>query len=802
MFYKCRKGMSDCELANDCITVCMDAYGYNKKNIMIVGEAPGEEEDKQGRPFVGRSGQYLRAIFEGFGLNVDRDCIVTNACRCRPKDNKTPTPKQINACRNRLLADIEKYKPKVLFLFGDVACKSYLGKGVGDIRGYVIPEKDRWIVPVFHPSRILREKNWDGFIEQLFINDIERGLKKWKKDPSVIINKNTVNYKILKTVKEVERYLDKSIDNGFFVFDMETNTLKLTDDSAKICCLGFKGDDEDNTVYIVDIREGEFVSKKAWTIFDKIWTNTDVVKVCHNVKYEMGWIIHYFKSKLIAPFDDTLLMHYVLDERNGIHDLKLLAWLYFGFNDYDNELINLLHAGKVFEVDKRKLWYYNSLDVMFTFRLWKLFRKYFKKNPDVEIPYKNILLEGVEVLCRSELNGCRIDLKEKDRLEKYYEDKLKSIENKIFNNDDVKNYGKLTNLRSPVQLKDFMYNYLRLNPIKVTSKNNYSIDESVLLEYAEQGIEFAKLLVEYRKCEKLLSTYIRGEFSNVNDGIIHGSYFLHGTVTGRLSSREPNLQNIPKRDNPEIRRMFIPLRKGEVLLANDYSQWEVRVLQMYAKDKNLGKAIVEGIDFHAKYGKIIFDVTETDENFKNYRFLAKNGFVFPTIYGASAKSICKTFWDKYLSKRFRNFNEGADFIASVQQEFFNEFSGVKEWQQQLIETYSKCGYVKTLFGRYRRSPIGYNELINTPIQSVASDFTLLSAIRIYKELNLVPVLIIHDDLTYSVPEDEWYDYYIEIKKRMTQWDFEFVNVPIDIESKVGYNWCDMYEVDKLEKENK
>lgn len=798
--FKCRKGMSDCDLADGCITVCMDAYGGNRKRIMIVGEAPGEEEDREGRPFVGMSGRFLRNVFEGFGLDVDRDCVLTNACRCRPVKNEKPNARQISACRKRLFEDIKIYKPKVLILAGDTACESYFGKGgVGVLRGYVIPERERWVVPVYHPARILRERNWDLYIEQLFVNDLERGLKKWYKEP-VVYGKKDVKIRHVESVDKLKQVIDRILKRAkVFVFDFETRGVKPFVEGAEILCVGFMSDIDDY-VYWVDGRMGG-----VFEVLKKVWSSEKLVKVAHNIKYEMGWIVGCVGGELRKPYDDTMLMSYTIDERRETNGLKWLAKVNFGVVDYDSSVIDNLWKEKFEEISVDGLREYNAMDVFFTYKLWKKYKKVLEKEKKLKGVY-DMLIDSVEMLCRSELQGCRVSMKVREKLEKKYERRVVELRREIFSIEEVKRYGRLQNLNSAKQIGEFLFGFLKMKPVGVTEKGNVSVGEEVLKKYAEEGLEFAKKLLEHRKLEKLLSTYIRSdEYKNVGkDGRIHSSYWLHGTVTGRLSSSEPNLQNIPRKDMCEVRKMFLPLRKGEVLLSCDYSQWEVRVLQMYARDENLGKVIREGLDMHAEYAEKLFDVNREDKNFKEFRQMAKGGFVFATMYGAGANTVCKSFWEKYLSRRFKRFDEGVEFVRELQEEFFTKFKGIRAWHDKLRREYAERGYIETLFGRRRRAPIGATELINTPVQSAASDFTLLSAVKVYKELGLVPVLLIHDDLTYSVPEKEWYDWFLEIEKRMTGWDkeFEFVNVPIEVEGKVGYNWYNMIEVKELEEEVK
>jgi len=773
------------------LTVKMKASGEGRRGIMIVGEAPGEEEDKQGKPFVGRSGRYLRSVFEAFGLDVDRDCVITNACRCRPRNNRTPNKKEIEACREFLFEDIRKYEPKVVFLCGDVACESYLGNNsVSLLRGNVIPEKERWIVPIYHPAYVLRKKDWDLYLEHLWIKDIERGLLKIKEgEKPNFVDLNTIDYKVIKTESLFEKLINKVLNKGsVFVFDFETVGSRPEVDGNEFLCVGFTSDVL-KRIYVADKR---LVNEK--TLFNgigKITESKKILKVCQNLKFEMAWVRYKMRKKFVKPYDDTMLMSYVLDERVKTNGLKWLAFVNFGVKDY-GEMVN---KSSMKEVQFDILHKYNAIDVYFTYELWKRF-KIMIKDEGLEDVYKKLLLNSVPLLVDSEYEGCGFDFERLNMLKKKYYKEIERTLNEIYSLDEVKEYGKPLDINSPKQVSDFLFDYLKIPVIKITKSGNNSTDESVLEKLAQDGVVFAEKLLRYRHMSKIYNTYLKNFDEYVINGRIKTNYWLTGTVTGRLSSDKPNAQNIPKGEFSDVRTMFAPRKKGELILSCDYSQWEVRVLQMYANDEALGKVIREGLDMHKKYAMKIFNVDESHPKFKEYRQLTKGGFVFATMYGAGVKTLTENFWDAILKDRFEDFEKAKKFMFELQEEFFSDYKGVKRWIESLKRFYVERGYIETLFGRRRRAPIDPTQLINSPVQSAASDFTLLSAQRIYKELGLVPVLMIHDDLTFSVPAKEWKLYYKEIKKRMTDWDFEFVNVPIEIEGKIGERWGEQEVIDE------
>jgi uracil-DNA glycosylase family 4 len=763
-------------------------FGRGKRGIMFVGERPDVEDDRNGVAFSGKNGKVLKSILTEFGVDVDRDCVFTYACRCW--DDGKVTNDMIEECRKYLLEDIEMYQPKVIFLCGEIACKSYLNNGqIYLLRGNVIPEKDRWIVPLNSIDYVMKLKSYDVYMLQLFINDIERGLVLLRDGCKPdYIDVNEIKYKTIKAEELFEKIIQKIVNEGSYcVFDFETVGKRPEVLGSEFLCVGLMSDVL-KKVYIVDKR---FISERV--IYDgigRITENKDIVKICQNLKFEMAWVKYKMKKKFVRPYDDTMLMSYVLDERVKTNGLKWLAWVNFGVKDY-SKLVNVNKIGLVGVDDLHR---YNAYDVFLTYKLWEKFNKQLQ-GKDRQV-YKKLLLKSVPLLVGVEYRGCGFDVSRLEELRGKYINRIEGLVKEIYSMDDVKRYGKLKDLDSPKQVGEFLFGYLKLPVVKTTAGGQASTDVDVLEKLKFSGNKFVDKLLEYRHVAKIYNTYLKKFDEYVINGRIKSNYWLVGTVTGRLSSDEPNLQNLPRGEFVDIRTMFVPLKKNELILSCDYSQWEVRVLQMYVNDKLLGKVITEGLDMHKKYAMKIFDVDEQHPRFKEYRQATKGGFVFATMYGAGHKTLTEYFWDMVLKERFKSFEVAKEFMGALQNEFFEDYIGIKEWIERLRKFYAENGYIETLFGRKRRAPIKPTQLMNSPVQSVASDFTLLSAQRVYKDLGLLPVLMIHDDLTYSVPEKEWKEYYKEIKKRMTDWDFDFVNVPIDVEAKVGERWGEQKVVEE------
>lgn len=785
-----------CGLYKGCKSYNIGLWGEGRKGILVVGEAPGREEDEVGRPFVGRSGQFLRRVLEGFEVDLDRDCWVLNVVRCRPTDgrggDRVPSDREVKMCSKFFDRDFRRvleFGCRLVLLFGSVACKKVLGSGnVSLLRGRVIPDLRYgvWVGVSYHPAVVLRGRDVDGYIEKLFVRDVGRALEVSRGRIVDVLKR--LRWEVVSSEEQVGEMFELIYEKGYCVVDIETVGLRPYGDGSRVLCIGVGVGDR---VWVIDCDRWDGDKVRGW--LQVILEDERVVKVFHNAGMELEW----FKVKYgleVRNFDDTLLMSYLLDEREGAHDLKFLAWVEFGVRGYD-EYVKRFYSD-LSRVNREEVWRYNAVDVFVTGRLWRLYR-------DVVLRrfgwlYREMLLKALKVFNEMSVRGCEIDFSYLSKLEDEYVKKIQSLK------DEMRvisaKFGMMSlNFNSVQQLGELLYKRMGLPVLKTTRKSGmWSVDVGVLEDLIDGGYDkygFIEKLLEYKKYVKLKSTYIDGIRDLVVGGKVHPRYYLHTTVTGRTSCSDPNMQNIPKRGiGIEVRGVFC-VEDGYVFLANDYSQWEVRVVQMYANDDELGRVIREGIDIHAYYTELLTGLKETDgEEFRRARQDVKGGFTFASIYGAGVKTIVRSLWKRWLSKRFRDMEVAEKFVREVQEEFFRRFRGVREWQLDLMRFYERYGYIETLFGRRRRAPIKYTQIINTPVQSVASDFTLLSMVRVYEELGLVPFVMIHDDLTYVVREDEVVDIAKEIRRCMTEWDFDFVNVPIEVEQKVGKRWDQLVEL--------
>lgn len=401
--------------------------------------------------------------------------------------------------------------------------------------------------------------------------------------------------------------------------------------------------------------------------------------------------------------------------------------------------------------------------------------------------YQEVEIPLIEVLAEMELNGIKLDRDYLEKLSIQWEKELETITDEIY-----RLAGEEFNLNSPKQLGEILFKKLGLPVIKKT-KTGYSTSAGVLEELMDKH-EIIPLIMEYRQLMKLKSTYVDAlpPLINPETGRVHTSFNQMVTATGRLSSTDPNLQNIPIRteEGREIRKAFIPGDKDWVLLAADYSQVELRVLAHISKDDNLISAFNRGEDIHTQTASEIFQV-EPEEVTANMRRHAKV-INFGIAYGMSPYGLAR---DLKISRQ-----EAEDYINR----YFNRFSGVKRYMEEIVEQAKEEGYVTTIFKRrryipeirsrnYHRRSFAERTAINTPIQGSAADIMKIAMIRVYNRLQQGDfqariLLQVHDELVLEVKRDD-----LPVLARLVKEEMEkavSLSVPLIVDIQIGENWRD------------
>lgn len=393
----------------------------------------------------------------------------------------------------------------------------------------------------------------------------------------------------------------------------------------------------------------------------------------------------------------------------------------------------------------------------------------------------------IEILSSMEKKGIMIDPEYFTKYGKELERAIDELQEKIY-----EEAGESFNINSPKQLAEILFFKLNLPPVKKT-KTGLSTDEEVLEKLKEDGAEIAKAILEYRKLAKLKNTYVDAipKLRDENNRV-HTTFNQIGTTTGRLSSSDPNLQNIPVKTDEgiKIRQGFVA-EKGSILMGIDYSQIELRVLAQLSGDENLRAAYQNNMDLHSLTARKIFELSENDEVTREQRIIAKT-INFSIIYGKTAFGLAKELG---ITQR-----EASEYI----ERYFNQYPRVKEFEKEIVEFTEKNGYTETLFGR-RRIIEGINSknkniksqaermAVNSVIQGTAAEVLKQVMIEIYRYIKdkagISLLLQVHDELIFEISQDRLEEYRENIEKIMREC-VKFDSVPLEINTNIGVNWAE------------
>ncbi len=492
--------------------------------------------------------------------------------------------------------------------------------------------------------------------------------------------------------------------------------------------------------------------QQALDLLKPLLANPAVLKIGQNLKYDMLVLKRYGIS--IAPFDDTMLMSYTLDGGKNYHGMDELARLHLGhetihFGDITGSGKNKITFDQV-PLDKATAYAAEDADV--TLRLAQNLKPRLWRERMVSV-YETLERPLAAVLVTMEAAGIKVDRAELARLSADFSQRMGALEAAA-----TEQAGGAFNIGSPKQLSEILFEKMALKGGKKGKSGVYSTDSDVLEGLAADGVILAQTVLDWRQLAKLKSTYTDSLQTqiNPNTGRVHTSFAMASTTTGRLSSTDPNLQNIPIRteDGRKIRRAFVA-EKGCKLICADYSQIELRILAHMADIPALKKAFAEGLDIHAMTASEVFDVPIAGMD-PSVRRQAK-AINFGIIYGISAFGLARQLG---ISR-----SDAQAFITR----YFERFPGIRAYMDRTIATCRTQGYVETLFGRRTHVPIinsknpserGFAEraAINAPIQGSAADIIRRAMIRLPEKLSTAGLgdvrmlLQVHDELVFEAPE--------------------------------------------------
>lgn len=577
------------------------------------------------------------------------------------------------------------------------------------------------------------------------------------------------NFQCVRDNTALEKMIARLEKSGAFAFDLETTGLDPWTDQI----VGISFSCERECAYYVPI--GRQVPASA---FSSLFQSKQL-KIGHNLKFDLA-MLKNSGIDVAGPFFDTMVAAYLLDPTSGKYSLKHLAKQLLGREMIElMELIGPKAQCKNFaEVPIEVATDYAASDAEATFGLYEIFKLALKAQKMDKL-FHEIEMPLIEVLVEMEHNGIAIDQNKLAVMSQELDRSLKELEKQI-----TILAGEEFNINSPKQLAKILFEKLQL-PVTKRTKTGPSTDAEVLEELAAHKYEIAERLLDFRTLTKLKNTYIDvlPTLINPKTGRLHTSFNQTITATGRLSSSEPNLQNIPARGEwgKRIRAAFVPDKKDQVIIAADYSQVELRILASMSNDPELIKAFEKGEDVHQA----------TADELGISRAAAKT-INFGIIYGMSDFGLAKSLGIKK--------QQAAEYI----EKYFKRHAGVKAFMDQTIKEAKERGYVTTLFGRKRPMPdinspnhglrsFAERSAINTPIQGTAADMIKLAMVNIYRKLQttnykLQMILQVHDELVFECPADQAKELAALVKEEMEQ--ALPLTVPVEVEVKAGVNWAE------------
>ena len=593
-------------------------------------------------------------------------------------------------------------------------------------------------------------------------------------------------YKLVDNETEAKELADFLLTNEIFSLDTETTSIEALD--AKLVGLSFST--EDFRAWYVPVSRETEKAKKILEIFRPVYENPKILKVGQNLKYDLTVLANY-GIHLSGPLFDTMLAHYLIQPELR-HNMDYLAEIYLNYKTiHIEELIGPKGRGQknMGDLEPKDIYKYACEDADVTLRLMKPLAEELRKNSLEEV-FQNIEMPLMPVLARMERNGVVLDTETLKEVENDFTARLQTLEKDIY-----ELAGHEFTINSPRQVGEVLFGELKLSEkVKKTKSGQYSTSEEVLRDLHSKHPIVQKIL-DYRGLKKLLSTYVEAlpKLINPATGHIHTSFNQAVTATGRLSSSNPNLQNIPVRgeDGREIRKAFIP-EEGEIFFSADYSQIELRIMAHLSGDEHMIEAFNAGHDVHAATAARIFHKDIKDIS-KDERRKAKTAN-FGIIYGISAFGLAERM---DVSR-----TEAKELIDS----YFEMYPKIKDYISKAVDTAREKGYIETEFGRRRYLPDinsrnavvrGYAErnAVNAPIQGTAADIIKIAMIRVQQRLDAEGckarmMLQVHDELNFSVPADE-FDKVKRIVIEEMQGAYK-MSVPLEADCGEGKNWLEAH----------
>jgi uracil-DNA glycosylase len=713
------------------------------------------------------------------------------------------------------------------------------------------PTTNAWIIPIYHPSWVLRSRG-NELINASFERDVRFAVRCLKKEPPTFPKPQI---QIITEYKEVFDYLQRINKRGkeygyTIAFDYETsNTKPYYSTDQKIWSCAICDDSEISTAFPISYTDhfsDDQINNIKW-LLSEIHLKKGIGKIAHYLQFEDMWTREIIGSRVENWQWCTMNAAHVQDCRPSYCGLKFQSYTNFGIEDYGKEAktyMESFHTGtRINKLDTfplQKLLKYNAIDSWITWQLYKKQYRTFTRNEQRrddtrKRAYETITLPGIQALSDATITGVAMD-------REYYElakidltKKIKGLETELLEGDIATRFKKRTGRKLALANKDFsaadlrviLYDILKVSKIVMTATGMKAVNKEVM---GETDDPWAQTLVEWRQANKMLGTYLAQFAREIDDSDrMHPLFLLHTTRSYRSSSTNPNFQNIPNRDDTAkalIRKGVIP-SKGRRIGTVDLGSHEVRIAAVLSQDpKLLWYCSQPGSDMHMDIATRIWDA-KPDLISKMIRYHSKSGFVFAEIYGSYYVNCAVNMWDLCAGLKLkdetplkrhlkdRGIISGpstalskvkirgklqtvqkhlAQFIAhmkDIEDWFWQEFGGVREWQMRLIDTYKRKGYLEMPFGFRCTDTMTTNEIFNRAVQGTAFHILMWAFVQLNEackrsfKTNVMGQ--IHDEIVFDIEPDELQNILDITEATLTvrsRKEFPWINVPLIVEPKV------------------
>ncbi len=716
--------------------------------VLFVGEAPGEVESYTGVPFSGPAGKTHWGVLKAVGLKKEM-LAHTNICACHPPDNRKPMYREQLCCLPRLKSDIHTLQPKLIIALGDVAmnalCDVPSGAKISSQRGMILDLKEIYeykckVLISFHPSFVMRQRQWIPMQAETY-NLINKFFSKGAvlyAEPELTLDPSAEALKDYLTTDEP------------VACDLETTGLNPRQDQI----IGISFSKDEDTAVAIAINGPD---DQRWPVVKKFLQNKKTRKIWQNGSYDTS-MLRYGQEPIIDQgfFFDTRLAEQLINS-DLPSDLDQLRGKYTDIIPYKPPKSK---RKTIKDWGKQDMLRYAALDAVTTLKVYKKQLTHLSK--EEHSLQERLLIPLVYAIGRMENRGVLVDINCLAALYSQCAPTMERVEQQ---------FGLLgVNPRSTKQLPVFF---------GIKGSGEELLEYYIKLQHPKA--ELMQDILDYRKVFKLSSVYLKGIFNRLENGRIHTHFKIEGTGTGRLSSQDPNLQNVPD----EMRAIYIP-DPGYVFVKGDHSQVELWVGAIVADEDQMLSDLQSGLDIHYISCQLCFPHVSLihgnrKQDFTPQQQLIAKTVTFGTFYGRTPHSIS------------REFGVTVAEATSWQLRLVNKYPKLASYRERCETSVSRHGYLTTPFGR-RRYVASINQGYNFPVQSSASDITLGSIVEADR-VGLQPVISVHDDILYLVKESTFDSEFSLIRKTMERPIPELKGIRFKIDYQKGYNWHELEKID-------